>query len=248
MTKGHKQFFKADDIGNSPEAAELSPRAKEYARRILHKMAIDWTLAEAKYTTSKLSYRKLAEMIYIDEIVGWRTEELTAISAEYYSHYAEPLKPYADTLLVDGVVAGLTRRIEHQGRVGKWQEKRAGHSARIIKLAMEGRAEEEAQEIRALKDKERHDCARAIARLDALMQAHEQNAKRKGEYLFTDMNEEAAYKALDQWVGIRERLQKILYKSYDIAARVEMAGSTLPQIKDIPDEEIDREFERLLDE
>lgn len=151
---------------------------------------INWQELEERYISSNLSMRKLAEEYGADLTAGNRKK--------------------------------LQKKIEYRANKGSWKHKRMQYRAGVVNQALEVHAEDEVELIRQMREQERREIKKALQVTDSIINsllAKLQTDNTTGEYLFPELNQEENLALLEKHSLARERYQKMLYRSFDIAER-----------------------------
>lgn len=159
---------------------------------------INWQELEERYISGNMSMRKLAE------------------------EYGRSLSP--------SEMKKLQKKIEYQANKGSWKQKRMQYRAGVVNQVLDARSEDEVEQIKQMRQQERTEIQKALKITDSMINRIMKDLEQddtSGEFLFPSMNHEQKLELLAAHSLARERYQKMLYRSYDIADRQDIRNTNV---------------------
>lgn len=146
-----------------------------------------------------------------------------ALEAEYVTTDASMAACAKKYLPRGKALEAFRKQVENYAKKNGWTAKRREYRAGVVARAADACADDDAAAIRELRRQEREDLNRAIAAARSLLASMEVSP---GKFLFDDMNAEERAQRFERWAKIREKIQDMLYRSYDIAEKHDITAKT----------------------
>ena len=213
----------------------------ENLRKILAKSVVDedwkpdWVMIEADYLSEKISCNELAKR-YVPALLPAIKAKVVFILGRAGGSPAPADMINANVeLYTEQVIEVMARRITRMQGAGNWTAKRKGRQMRVLTSVVEERIESDIEKIKAMREVERVDIERM--RLAAMRLLDEVTAEGGQQFLFKSDQQDTKANGLEAVSRIYEKIQKMLYKSWDIAEKVETLNKNVnTDLSEMPDD------------
>ena len=231
------QVMNKHDLSSSLKDTRLEDLRKNLARSVIDEYwKPDWAMIEADYLSEKISCNDLAKR-YVPELLpairakvthillsqAGGTEASSAMIESNVEHFAKQVTDI------------MAKRITRMQGAGNWTAKRRGRQMRVVAEVVEERIESDIESIKAMREVERADIERM--RVAAMSFLDEVVAEGGQQFLFKSEQQDTKANGLEAVSRIYEKIQKMLYKSWDIAEKVETLNKNInSDLSEMPDD------------
>lgn len=201
----------------------------------------DWAQIEADYLSEKISCSKLAARYAEALLPAIRARVLALQDA---MREADQSLAFSDLQTDENiawqkkrVVDIMADRITRQQGKGEWTTKRAARKMRVASAIVEERIGNDIEKIKAMREVERLDIERMRSATMKLLDEVDCGTDKGQQFLFKSDEQQSRADGLEAVTRNYEKIQKMLYRSWDIAEKIEQLNRNLnADLSEIPDE------------